>query len=70
MATTDRPVEMTMWCPASATAPDLTADLDYAWLCGESGLATSLRRHLVQEVGMDKRSITFSGYWKLGAARG
>lgn len=55
---------------ALATAPDLTADLDYAWLCGESGLATSLRRHLVQEVGMDKRAITFSGYWKLGAARG
>ena len=45
-------------------------DLDYAWLCGESGLATSLRRHLVQEIGMDKRAITFSGYWKLGAARG
>ena len=55
---------------ALATAPDLTADLDYAWLCGESGLATSLRRHLVQEIGMDKRAITFSGYWKLGAARG
>ena len=50
--------------------PAATADLDYAWLCGESGLATSLRRHLVQQVGMDKRSITFSGYWKLGAARG
>lgn len=47
-----------------------TADLGYAWLCGESGLATSLRRHLVQEVGMDKKAITFSGYWKLGAARG
>lgn len=47
-----------------------TSDLDYAWLCGEAGLATSLRRHLVQEVGMDKKAITFSGYWKLGAARG
>ena len=50
--------------------PLSTHELDYAWLCGESGLATSLRRHLVQEVGMDKRKITFSGYWKLGAARG
>lgn len=47
-----------------------TAALDYAWACGESGLATSIRRHLVQEVGMDKKAITFSGYWKLGAARG
>lgn len=50
--------------------PSTTADLDYAWACGESGLATSVRRHLVQQVGMDKKSITFSGYWKLGAARG
>lgn len=50
--------------------PATTAGLDYAWACGESGLATSLRRHLVQEVGMDKKAITFSGYWKLGAARG
>lgn len=50
--------------------PAATADLDYAWLCGESGLATSLRRHLVREAGTDKRRITFSGYWKLGAARG
>ena len=55
---------------ALAGDADATADLDYAWLCGESGLATSLRRHLVQEVGMDKKAITFSGYWKLGAARG
>lgn len=56
--------------PALVDSPASTADLDYAWLCGESGLATSLRRHLVQQVGMDKRDITFSGYWKLGAARG
>lgn len=55
---------------ALAADAGATADLDYAWLCGESGLATSLRRHLVQEVGMDKKAITFSGYWKLGAARG
>ncbi len=61
--------------PGSAVLAALTADpastagFDYAWACGESGLATSLRRHLV-EVGMDKKSITFSGYWKLGAARG
>jgi NADPH-dependent ferric siderophore reductase len=54
---------------ALAESPASSAGLDYAWLCGESGLATSLRRHLVQQ-GMDKRQITFSGYWKLGAARG
>ncbi|MFD0207367.1 MULTISPECIES: siderophore-interacting protein [Saccharothrix] len=42
---------------------------DYAWVCGESGLATAVRRHLVKDRGVDRRSVTFSGYWKLGAAR-
>lgn len=44
-------------------------DYDYAWVCGESSLATGIRRHLVKERGMRKRSIMFSGYWKLGAPR-
>jgi NADPH-dependent ferric siderophore reductase len=42
---------------------------DYAWLCGESGLASGLRRHLVKDRGMDRRRIMFSGYWKRGRAR-
>ncbi|TQM79254.1 NADPH-dependent ferric siderophore reductase [Saccharothrix saharensis] len=42
---------------------------DYAWVCGESTLATSVRRHLVKERGVDRRSVMFSGYWKVGAAR-
>ena len=48
--------------------PSLAAD--YAWVCGESTLATTVRRHLVKERGTDRRSVVFSGYWKLGAARG
>lgn len=43
--------------------------LGYAWLCGESALATGLRRHLVKERGVDRRRILFSGYWKVGQAR-
>ena len=43
---------------------------DYAWLCGESALAAGLRRHLVKEREVDRRRIMFSGYWKLGRARG
>lgn len=43
--------------------------LDYAWVCGESALATGVRRHLVKERGVDRRSVTFSGYWKVGAVR-
>lgn len=46
-----------------------TADLGYAWLCGESAIATGLRRHLVKDRGVDRRRIMFSGYWKVGAAR-
>ena len=42
---------------------------DYAWVCGESTLATTIRRHLVKSSGVDRRSVMFSGYWKLGAAR-
>ncbi|MFD9733390.1 siderophore-interacting protein [Umezawaea sp. NPDC059074] len=44
-------------------------DFDYAWACGESSLATSVRRHLVKERGLDRRKIMFSGYWKRGQAR-
>lgn len=44
-------------------------EVDYAWVCGESALATGVRRHLVKDRGVDRRSILFSGYWKLGTAR-
>jgi len=44
-------------------------NLDYAWACGESALATGARRFLVKERDVDRRSIMFSGYWKLGTAR-
>ena len=43
--------------------------LGYVWVCGESALATGGRRHLVKERGVDRRSIMFSGYWKLGQSR-
>jgi NADPH-dependent ferric siderophore reductase len=40
----------------------------YAWLAGEAGVITSLRRHLVRELGVDRRAVAFMGYWKLGRA--
>ncbi|MFD9699754.1 siderophore-interacting protein [Lentzea sp. NPDC059081] len=43
--------------------------VDYAWACGESALATGVRRHLVKDRGVDRKAILFSGYWKVGAAR-
>lgn len=38
----------------------------YTWVAGESRLATSVRRHLVEDRGVPKRDISFIGYWRLG----
>lgn len=38
----------------------------YAWIAGESGRVKELRRHLVRERGIDKRRVTFVGYWRKG----
>lgn len=43
--------------------------VEYAWACGESGLASGVRRHLVKDRGVDRKAIMFSGYWKAGSAR-
>ena len=42
----------------------------YAWLAGEASAITTLRRHLVKELGIDRRRVAFMGYWKLGRAEG
>ena len=36
----------------------------YVWVAGESALATSVRRCLVNERGVDKQQIYFCGYWR------
>lgn len=36
----------------------------FAWLAGEAGIVRSLRRHLVDERGVDKRAIEFTGHWR------
>ncbi|MDX3387160.1 siderophore-interacting protein [Streptomyces niveiscabiei] len=38
----------------------------YTWVAGESRLATTVRRHLVNDRDMPKRDISFFGYWRLG----
>lgn len=38
----------------------------YAWVAGEARLATTVRRHLVNDRGVPKRDISFIGYWRLG----
>jgi NADPH-dependent ferric siderophore reductase len=36
----------------------------YAWLAGESGIVTALRRHLVAGRGVDRKAVAFMGYRK------
>jgi len=42
------------------------AEHPYAWIAGESGCVKQLRRHLVGERGIDRRRVTFVGYWRQG----
>lgn len=40
----------------------------YAWLAGEASCIKTLRRHLVAELGVDRRAVAFMGYWREGRA--
>ncbi|MCJ0872132.1 siderophore-interacting protein [Streptomyces sp. AP-93] len=39
----------------------------YAWIAGESATIRAVRRHFVQDCGVDRRAVRFTGYWRLGA---
>lgn len=45
----------------AATLPEGPA---YAFAAGGQKLATGVRRHLVNELGMSKDAVTFTGYWR------
>ena len=38
----------------------------YAWIAGESGTTTTIRRYLTTELGIAKEHVSFNGYWKNG----
>ncbi|WP_371556438.1 siderophore-interacting protein [Streptomyces longwoodensis] len=38
----------------------------YVWIAGESGSVKALRRHFTAERGIDRRRVTFVGYWREG----
>ncbi|MEU9384047.1 SIP domain-containing protein [Streptomyces sp. NPDC048279] len=42
------------------------AERPYVWIAGESGRVKELRRHFVGERGVDRRRVTFAGYWRQG----
>lgn len=48
--------------------PEASVGSCYAWLAGEASTITALRRHLVQGLGIDRRSVAFMGYWRRGRA--
>ncbi|WP_055490125.1 siderophore-interacting protein [Streptomyces sp. TP-A0356] len=55
---------MTLAAPRDAELP--AARAPYVWVAGESGRVKELRRHFVGERGIDRRRVTFVGYWRHG----
>ena len=53
---------------ARRTSPASSTPTLYAWIAGESKVVTGLRRHLVNELGIDRRQVAFMGYWRRGVA--
>ncbi|MFF9107012.1 siderophore-interacting protein [Streptomyces sp. NPDC014805] len=51
---------------AVRAAPLPASARPYVWLAGESGRVKELRRHFVGERGVDRRRVTFAGYWRQG----
>ncbi|MDR7299934.1 siderophore-interacting protein [Haloactinomyces albus] len=44
----------------------LPSDDVYAWVSGEASMVKAARRHLVDDRGLDRRAVTFMGYWRPG----
>ncbi|MQY02618.1 siderophore-interacting protein [Actinomadura macrotermitis] len=68
---TEADAEIT-WVVPGGTVPAVRAaalpPIDYAWIAGESGGVKALRRHLVNERGLDRRAVKFTGYWRRGSS--
>lgn len=48
--------------------PDAPGAHLYAWIAGEAAAVKQIRRHLVNDLGVDRRQVTFMGYWRRGRA--
>ena len=57
-----------LWETADATQADASIRTDdlYAWIAGEAATVRELRRMLVRDRGMDRRNVSFMGYWRQG----
>lgn len=49
---------------ADVLTEDRMADIEYGWACGESALATGVRRMLVGR-GLHRRSVFYSAFWRV-----
>ncbi|MGA5414000.1 siderophore-interacting protein [Streptomyces pseudogriseolus] len=71
--------EVTWFVRDGSAAPEIPLALDavrgtplpspgraYVWIAGEAGHVKLLRRHFVGERGVDRRRVTFVGYWRRG----
>lgn len=59
--------ELLLECVRNSALPAGSA---YAWVAGESAMVQAMRRHLVNDRGMSKSAVYFSGYWRLGGVVG
>lgn len=55
--------ETILWEPAQAADAPF-----YAWLAGEAGTIKELRRYLVRDAGINRKQVSFMGYWRRGKA--
>ncbi|WP_415973301.1 siderophore-interacting protein [Rhodococcus sp. 077-4] len=53
---------------AAVQKAELPEGEPFVYVAGEQGLATGLRRYLVNERSVPKSQICFTGYWKFGKA--
>ena len=57
-----------LWETADAAQADASIHADdlYAWIAGEAAAVRELRRMLVRDRGLDRRNVSFMGYWRQG----
>jgi NADPH-dependent ferric siderophore reductase len=63
----DDEVDPALWETPRRTSAD-SGSHTYAWIAGESKVVTGLRRVLVKDLGFDRSSVAFMGYWRDGVA--
>ena len=61
----DEPDDVLLWDVADTDGATSDGTL-YAWVAGEASAVRAVRRHLVSDLGHDRRAVSFMGYWRQG----